>query len=114
MIATKYFQALETGEVPLLFLFSGTVFYAAPEGQLQVQPIPWAKECLFRMPLKAWQCMMEHHYPNSAWIALHRDLFERLCAYRRRHGFITWDQAIERLLPAQITETESVPDRDES
>ena len=33
---TKYFYALEGGEVPLLFLFSGTIFYAAPNGQLQV------------------------------------------------------------------------------
>ncbi|HEU4679364.1 MAG TPA: DUF6084 family protein, partial [Terrimicrobiaceae bacterium] len=39
--ATKYFYALETGEIPLIFLFSGTIFYANPEGQLQVQQIPW-------------------------------------------------------------------------
>jgi Family of unknown function (DUF6084) len=113
VIATKYFQGLETGEVPLLFLFSGTVFYAGPEGQLQVQPIPWDKECTFRMPLEAWQLMMERHYPNSAWIALHRDVFERLCAYRRRHGFATWEQAIEQLLPAQTTKTQFDPGRDE-
>lgn len=100
VIATKYFQALETGEVPLLFLFSGTVFYAAPEGRLQVQPIPWDKECVFRMPLATWQLMMERHYPNSAWIALRRDVFERLCAYRRRHGSADWEQVIEQLLPA--------------
>lgn len=113
VIATKYFQALESGEVPLLFLFSGTIFYAASEGQLQVLPIPWSKECLFRMPLEAWQCMMERHYPNSAWIALHRDLFERLCAYRRHHGFVTWDEAIEQLLSARTAKAESGQDRDE-
>jgi hypothetical protein len=100
VIATKYFQALEAGEVPLLFLFSGTVFYAAPEGQLQVQRIPWDKECVFRMPVDAWRLMMERHYPNSAWIALHRDVFERLWAYRRRYGCATWEQVIDQLLPA--------------
>ncbi|MGB8343119.1 MAG: DUF6084 family protein, partial [Chthoniobacterales bacterium] len=34
--ATKYFYALEEGEVPLLFLFSGTIFYQDAEGRLQI------------------------------------------------------------------------------
>ncbi|HKM57031.1 MAG TPA: DUF6084 family protein, partial [Isosphaeraceae bacterium] len=34
--ATKYFHALDDGEVPLVLLFSGTVFYQAEEGALQV------------------------------------------------------------------------------
>ena len=36
LAATKYFHALEDGIVPLLFLFSGTVFYESATGQLQV------------------------------------------------------------------------------
>jgi hypothetical protein len=98
--ATKYFYALEGGEVPLLFLFSGTVFYADPGGYLQVQQIPWDKECSYRMPVGVWQSLMDHHYPGSAWLSLNRDVFDRLYAYRRRWGLATWDQAIERLLPA--------------
>jgi hypothetical protein len=68
--ATKYFYALEHGEVPLLFLFSGTVFYDAPDGRLQIQKISWEKECAWRMPIAHWQELMEHHYPDSAWIAM--------------------------------------------
>ena len=34
LAATKYFYALKDGEVPLLFLFSGTVFYSVPDGRL--------------------------------------------------------------------------------
>jgi len=98
--ATKYFYALENGEVPLLFLFSGTIFYAGAGGQLQVQQIPWDKECSYRMPIKVWQMLMDHHYPGMAWISLRRDIFDRLYAYKRRHGFASWDQAIEQLLPA--------------
>ncbi|MEN3264604.1 DUF6084 family protein, partial [Pseudonocardia sp.] len=30
--ATKYFHGLTEGEIPLLMLFSGTVYYAAPGG----------------------------------------------------------------------------------
>jgi hypothetical protein len=33
VVAAKYFYALEDGEVPLEFLFSGTVFYAGEDGR---------------------------------------------------------------------------------
>lgn len=96
--AAKYFHAIEEGDIPLLFLFSGTVFYAGPDGRLQVQRISWEKECEFRMPLATWRGMMEHHYPNSAFVLLHREVFEQLYAYKRRHVLSTWEQAITRLL----------------
>jgi Family of unknown function (DUF6084) len=98
--ATKYFYALKEGEVPLLFLFSGTIFYAGPDGRLQVQQISWDKECTYLMPVRIWQELMEHHYPNSAWLALHRPVFEKLYAYKRSQGLPTWEQTIERLLAA--------------
>jgi hypothetical protein len=100
VVATKYFYALKEGDVPLLFLFSGTIFYEAEDGRLQVQQISWNKECPFRMPVKSWQELMDHHYPNTAWLSLNRDVFEQLYAYRRKHGIPSWDQTIEQLLPA--------------
>jgi hypothetical protein len=108
VMATKYFYALEDGEVPLLFLFSGTIFYEADDGHLQVQQISWNKECPYRMPVKAWQELMDHHYPNTAWISLNREVFERLYAYRRSHGLSTWEQTIEQLLPA-LENAEAIP-----
>jgi hypothetical protein len=98
---------LKDGAVPLLFLFSGTVFYAAADGRLQVQQISWDKECTYRIPVRVWQELMDRHYPNSAWVPLHRHVFERLYAYKRRQGFPTWEQTIERLL----TDYESVDGR---
>ncbi|MEY2439368.1 MAG: hypothetical protein QOI34_753 [Verrucomicrobiota bacterium] len=95
---TKFFYALEGGEVPLLFLFSGTIFYAAPDGRLQVQQISWNKECTYRMPIGIWQKMMDHHYPNSAFIPLERGVFDRLYEYKRSAGVSSWEQVIERLL----------------
>lgn len=97
--ATKYFNALEGGDVPLLFLFSGTVFYAAADDRLQVERVSWNKESVFQMPVSVWHEMMDQHYPNSAWIYLHRDVFERLLAYKREHGLPTWEATLERLLP---------------
>ncbi len=101
--AAKYFYALENGLVPLLFLFSGTIFYAGAEGQLQVQQIPWDSECLYSMPVEVWQRLMDYHYPGMAWLSLNREIFDRLYAYKRGRGLATWDQAIEELLPASKT-----------
>lgn len=106
--ATKYFYALETGEVPLLFLFSGTIFYENADGRLQIQQVSWNKECAYRMPIGVWREMMDHHYPNTAWLSLERDLFERLYAFRRREGLANWEATIERLL-SRPNEGEDAP-----
>jgi hypothetical protein len=98
---TKYFYALEGGEVPLLFLFSGTIFYAAADGHLQVQQISWNKECAYRMPVSTWQKMMDAHYPNTAFISLQRDVFDRLHDYKQSAGVSSWEQTIEGLLAKQ-------------
>ena len=97
--ATKYFHGLAEGDVPLNFLFSGTVFYADESGSLQVAPIPWDKEARFRLPVKAWHEMMEIYYPNTAWLCLRRDVFERMYQYKVERGIPTWEQALEGLLP---------------
>jgi hypothetical protein len=97
--ATKYFYALEGGEVPLTLLFSGTVFHAATDGSLQVAPIPWEKETGFRLPVAIWKEMMAQYYPNSAWLCLRKDVFDRLDRYKRERGLPTWEQAVEGLLP---------------
>ncbi|MGI8437046.1 MAG: DUF6084 family protein [Chthoniobacterales bacterium] len=99
--ATKYFYALEEGEVPLLFLFSGTIFYAGADGRLQVQQINWNCESTYRMPITVWQELMDFHYPNSAWVSLDRETFDRLLEFKRNSGVTSWEQAIERLLGAQ-------------
>ncbi len=97
--ATKYFAGLEEGEVPLLLLFSGTVFYTAENGALQVTRIPWEKEARYRLPVRMWREMMDMYYPNSAWLCLRRDVFERLYAYKARHGIPTFEEALERIIP---------------
>ncbi len=100
VVATKYFYALEDGEVPLEFLFSGTVFYAAEGGRLQTARISWEKEAEFRLPVRLWKEMMERYFPNSAWVRLRRDAFDQLYDYKIRMGFPTWEATIEALLRA--------------
>jgi len=99
--ATKYFYGLTDGEIPLNFLFSGTIFYAQADGPLQVAPISWEKEARFKLPVKVWREMMDAYYPNSAWLCLRRDVFERLYRYKVRLGIPTWEQALEAALPME-------------
>jgi hypothetical protein len=101
--ATKYFDGLSDGEVPICVQFSGTVFYASPQGSLQVAPISWDKETRFQLPVKVWREMMESYYPNSAWLCLHKDAFDRLHQYKIRNGIPTWEEAIESLIPVEET-----------
>jgi hypothetical protein len=100
--ATKYFEGLADGDVPLNILFSGTVFYALPDNTLQVAPISWEQEARFKLPVKVWREMMDAYYPNNVWINLRRDVFERLYRYKMQHGIPTWEQALEDVLPAEM------------
>ena len=104
---TKYFHALEAGDIPLCVLFSGTVFYCGEEEALQVTQIPWDREANYRFPAAIWQQMMDAHYPNSAWLRLERDTFDRLYQYKVRHGIPTWEQVLDKLVPSK--EEDEVP-----
>ncbi len=95
---TKYFDALEDGEIPLNFLFSGTTFYEGKEARLQVEQIPWSREASYRLPVTTWKEMIARYYPNSAWIRLHKDVFNQLYQYKATHSLPTWEDAITRLL----------------
>ncbi len=101
--ASKYLNAVREGEIPLEFLFSGTVFYAAPDGALRAARLPWDREARYAMPAALWQELMESHYPNAAWIRMRRDLFDRLDALRAGHSPPTWDATIEALLERDET-----------
>ena len=98
--ATKYFHGLTSGDLPLCFQFSGTVFYQSEDGTLQVAPISWDKEAKYRLPVKVWKDLMDVYYPNSAWLALQRDTFEKLYQYKVREGIPSWEEVLERALNA--------------
>ena len=100
LAATKYFAALEDGDIPLCFLFSGTIFYQNDDGLLQAAQIAWDREATFSLPAATWHALMEAYYPNSAWLCLRKDVFDQLNQYRSRHGLPTWERTLERLLRA--------------
>jgi len=111
--ATKYFAGLEDGEVPLALLFSGTIFYEADDAALQVAQISWEKEAKYRLPVRVWKEMMDVYYPNSAWLCLRRDVFERLSQYKMRRGIPTWEQTLESILPINEETSASEIDKEE-
>jgi len=94
---TKYIYGLGGGEIPTTLLFSGTVFHAGKMG-LQIAQIPWDRDASYRLPVQVWKDMMDFYYPDTAWITLRRDVFERLYEYKTRHGIPTWEQTVERML----------------
>ena len=98
--ATKYFHGVTGGDLPLCFQFSGNVFYQGESETLQVAPISWDKESKYRLPVRVWKDLMDMYYPNSAWLALHRDTFEKLYQYKVHEGIPSWEEAIERALSA--------------
>lgn len=98
VVSTKYFNALEDGEIPLTFLFSGTIFYEGAAGNLQIGQISWSKEATYRLPVALWKKVIDTHFPNTAWLRLPKDLFDQLYQYKITHGFITWEQVLTQLL----------------
>lgn len=95
--ATKYFCALDDGDIPLLFLFSGTVFVKTPTG-FRVEQVPWEGEASFRLPVAIWREAMDRFFPNSAWIRLRRDSFEALSLFKASRALPTWEDTIDTLI----------------
>jgi hypothetical protein len=96
--ADNYLSGLESGEVPLEFLFSGSVFYAAEGGMLQTARIPWDSEAEYRLSVSVWREAMDRHFPGAAWLRLGRPAYERLRAYKAEHGLRTLEDAVVRLV----------------
>ena len=96
----KYFQALGDGDVPLLLLFSGTVFAKAGGGGLRVTQIPWDKEARVRMPVGVWRELMDRYFPNAGWLRLRRDTLDALLRLKARRALVTWDDVLLALLRA--------------
>ena len=96
--ASSYLDALSDGEVPLEFLFSGSVFYAGEDGRLQTARLSWESEAGYRLPVQVWKETMERYFRGTAWLRLRKDSFDRLSAYKSRNALATWDDALDALL----------------
>ena len=95
----KYFQALGDGEVPLTFLFSGTVFTRG-SSEFGVEQIPWHHEAGYRLPVRVWRDLMAAHFPGQAWLRVDGETLAALARYRATHMHTGWDETLTALLAA--------------
>jgi hypothetical protein len=97
---TKYLRAVGDGDVPLDFLFSGTVFHRVPGGPgLAASRISWSDgDTRYRLPAALWHSLTDRYHAGSPWLRLSRETYDRLDAYRARHVLGTPDDAVRALL----------------
>jgi hypothetical protein len=96
--ASRYFDALEGGEVPLEFLFSGSVFYAGPAGALRTARLSWEQEAEFRLPVALWKETMERYFRGTGWLRMRKDSIDRLAAYKAGRALASWEDVVDELL----------------
>lgn len=101
--AAKYFHALHDGNIPLQFLFSGTIFTKGQHG-FAVAPVPWDREDHYAMPVSVWRDLIDQHYPHTGWIRLHHDTIDALADYKARHALLGLDDTVTALLDAQAAQ----------
>ncbi|MBT2377773.1 hypothetical protein J7E90_10510 [Streptomyces sp. ISL-111] len=94
--SASYFRALARGEIPLLMLFSGTVFTG--RNGFRAEPIPWHKETSCLMPVNVWRELIESYFPGTGWLRLRKDSLESLRRYRSARALPSWEQVFEELL----------------
>ena len=102
----RYFASLEAGEIPLLLLFSGTVF-SLIGAQMSVTQVPWSKETSYRLPVSTWREAIDAHFPNSSWIRLSSTAMDELLEYKTRRALPTWEATVLSLLDEAAEPTES-------
>jgi hypothetical protein len=95
--SARYLQGLDDGTIPLLMLFSGTVFVATETG-FSVELVPWSAEASYRMPVAIWRDLVDAHFPGSAWLRCSRETLDALSTYKARHALPTWDATMNALL----------------
>lgn len=95
--AAKYFHSLRGGNVPLSFLFSGTVISRGATGYA-VTNIPWHKECTFPLPVATWRQTVDMYWPGGGWIRVRTDTLDALQSYKTASGFNDWDATLASLL----------------
>jgi hypothetical protein len=97
---SKYLQALRGGTVPLVLLFSGTVFTRGANG-FAAEQLSWSLEAPCQLPVSAWRELMELHFPGSSWIRIERATLDALVREKSSRGLTSWDQTITELIESR-------------
>ena len=101
----RYLHAVTGGNLPLTLLFSGTVFTRGSSG-FGIQQVPWDSEARYDMPVQVWKDMLARYFPRQGWIRLDHDVLSTLGDYRARHGLLSWEETVTRLLAEAAAPTD--------
>ena len=95
--SAKYMHSLDDGEIPIVVMFSGTVFGRSAVG-LSTAPVSWSEEASYRLPVMLWRDMMDLYFPNTGWLRLRRETLDALLRFKADRAVLTWDETLEQLL----------------
>ena len=106
--SARYLQGLDDGTVPLLLLFSGTVFVATEEG-FSVELVPWSAEASYRLPVSVWHDLVDAHFPGRSWLPCSNMTLDALSAFKAKHALPTWDSTLAALLAQAAPADDATP-----
>lgn len=95
--AARYLHGLDEGVIPLVLMFTGTIFRTGPRGLL-VEPVSWHTESRYQLPVSVWRDVMNRYFPGGGWLRLPRETIDALGRFKASEALPTWEQAIELLL----------------
>lgn len=104
----KYLYSVADGEVPLAFVFNGSIFYKGDEEKIQVTQLPWDKEASFRMPISIWDNLMEAYFPDSKWLRIPNDIFDKLYLYKAKSAYPTINRCLESLVDEGLAKVQKI------
>ncbi|MFN2561906.1 MAG: DUF6084 family protein [Jatrophihabitans sp.] len=94
---SKYLHALRDDAIPVVFLFSGTVFTRGTAG-FGVEQVSWDCEARHQIPVSVWRDMIGHYYPDTGWLRLRHDTITALSYYRSVRGLTSWEETVASLM----------------
>ena len=98
--ASKYLHALRDGSIPVVLLFSGTVFTrGCPRVRRRAGAV--GPRGPLRAPGRVWRELMDQHFPGTGWLRLDHETLARLAAYKASRGHTTDDDTMAALLAAR-------------
>jgi hypothetical protein len=95
--AAKYLHALAQGVIPVLLLFSGTVFSKGATG-FSAEPVAWHEEASYRLPVSVWRDVMDLYFPDAGWLRVRRATIDALQRFKAARALPSWDDVVEQLL----------------
>ena len=95
LATTRYFEAVPDGIVPLVFHFSGSIFYCGDEDRMQLAQVDWSTTAPFELPVAVWQAATSG---RGGLVRVGDETFAALQREQADRGLPTVDAVVSELL----------------